>query len=52
MKIVNRKTKQNDIAAATKAFSSRYVWKVLIVDDEEDVRTLTKINLKGFEFDG
>lgn len=52
MKIVNRKTKQNDIAAPTKAFSSRYVWKVLIVDDEEDVRTLTKINLKGFEFDG
>lgn len=52
MKIVNRKAKQNDIAVPAKTFSSRYVWKVLIVDDEEDVRTLTKINLKGFEFDG
>jgi len=52
MKIVNRKTKQTDITVPVKAFSSRYVWKVLIVDDEEDIRTLTKINLKGFEFDG
>jgi len=52
MKIVNRKAKQNDITVPVKAFSSRYVWKVLIVDDEEDIRTLTKINLKGFEFDG
>jgi response regulator RpfG family c-di-GMP phosphodiesterase len=52
MKIINRKAKQNDFAVPDKAFSSRYVWKVLIVDDEEDVRTLTKINLKDFEFDG
>lgn len=52
MKIVNRKTKQNDITVPSKAFSSRYVWKVLIVDDEKDIRTLTKINLKNFEFDG
>jgi len=52
MKIVNRKAKQNDIAVPAKVFPSRYVWKVLIVDDEEDIRTLTKINLKDFEFDG
>ena len=52
MKIVNRKAKQNNITVPPKAFSSRYVWKVLIVDDEKDIRTLTKINLKNFEFDG
>lgn len=52
MKIVNRKNNQNNNAAPIKTSSSRYVWKVLIVDDEEDIRTLTKINLKDFEFDG
>jgi response regulator RpfG family c-di-GMP phosphodiesterase len=52
MKIVNRNKKQNDITVPDKVFFSRYVWKILIVDDEEDIRTLTKINLKDFEFDG
>lgn len=52
MKIVNRNKKANDIAVPAKVFANRYVWKVLIVDDEEDIRTLTKINLKSFEFDG
>ncbi|OUR82581.1 hypothetical protein A9Q75_05830 [Colwellia psychrerythraea] len=36
----------------TAPLASRYVWKVLLVDDEEDIRTLTKLNLKGFELDG
>lgn len=30
----------------------RYSWKVLVVDDEADIRTLTRLNLKGFGFDG
>lgn len=29
---------------------SRYKWKVLIVDDELDIRTLTKISLRDFTF--
>lgn len=28
----------------------RYTWKVLIVDDEPDVRTLTRISLRDFSF--
>ena len=30
----------------------RYSWKILVVDDEVDIRTLTRLNLKGFCFDG
>lgn len=30
--------------------NSRYQWKVLIVDDEPDVRTLTRISLRDFSF--
>lgn len=30
----------------------RFSWKVLVVDDEADIRTLTRLNLKGFSFDG
>ena len=30
----------------------RHAWKVLVVDDEADIRTLTRLNLKGFSFDG
>jgi response regulator RpfG family c-di-GMP phosphodiesterase len=29
----------------------RYTWKILVVDDEADIRTLTRLNLKGFSFD-
>lgn len=32
--------------------SARHSWKVLVVDDEVDMRTLTRLNLKGFTFDG
>ncbi|TAN47133.1 MAG: DUF3369 domain-containing protein [Methylococcaceae bacterium] len=28
----------------------RYVWKVLVVDDEPDIRSLTRLNLKNFHF--
>jgi len=51
MKIVNRKTKQNDIAAPPKAFSSRYVWKVLIVADTdreaEEIGVSSFLNIKA-----
>jgi len=30
--------------------SPRYSWKVLIVDDEPDIRTLTRISLRDFQF--
>jgi response regulator RpfG family c-di-GMP phosphodiesterase len=29
---------------------ARYVWKILVVDDEPDVRNLTHLNLKNFNF--
>jgi len=46
MKIV-RKSEQ------TVALQQRVVpWKVLVVDDEPDVRRLTLLNLRGFEFAG
>jgi response regulator RpfG family c-di-GMP phosphodiesterase len=28
----------------------RHTWKMLVVDDEPDMRTLTRMNLKGFNF--
>lgn len=36
----------------TVAATGRYVWKILIVDDEPDIRTLTRISLRDFEFHG
>lgn len=39
---------QMDIPEDAKALP----WKVLIVDDEEDVHTVTKMALKGFKFEG
>ena len=30
----------------------RNTWKILVVDDETDVRTLTRISLKNFSFAG
>ncbi|MGZ5052870.1 MAG: HD domain-containing phosphohydrolase [Methylobacter sp.] len=29
---------------------SRYTWKILVVDDEADIRTLTRISLRDFSF--
>ena len=28
----------------------RHTWKILVVDDEPDIRALTRLNLKGFQF--
>jgi response regulator RpfG family c-di-GMP phosphodiesterase len=30
----------------------RHTWKLLVVDDEPDVREITRLNLKNFHFDG
>jgi len=46
MKIVRKLT------AAAAAESRAMPWKVLVVDDEPDVRRLTALNLRGFEFAG
>jgi response regulator RpfG family c-di-GMP phosphodiesterase len=32
------------------AATPRHTWKMLVVDDEPDMRTLTRMNLKGFNF--
>ena len=32
------------------ANNARHTWKLLVVDDEPDMRELTRINLKGFRF--
>ena len=52
MKIVNRKKSTSNDAQKSSAHLDRYRWKVLVIDDEEDVRTLSKLNLRDFEFDG
>lgn len=46
MKIVRKLT------AAAIAESRATPWKILVVDDEPDVRRLTALNLRGFEFGG
>ena len=39
-------------APAASATMPRHSWKMLVVDDEPDMRTLTRMNLKGFCFAG
>jgi len=51
MKLIRSKT--NDEAPPPReASAARHSWKILVVDDEADIRTLTRLNLKGFSFDG
>lgn len=38
--------------AAEASFHERKAWKLLIVDDEEDVHSITRMVLEGFEFEG
>jgi response regulator RpfG family c-di-GMP phosphodiesterase len=52
MKIINRNKNSKRTAAQNNLTIGRYPWKILVVDDEEDIRTLTKLNLKDFQFDG
>lgn len=51
MKIINRKKNSETKPVKKDHYNSRYAWKILIVDDDEDIRTITKFNLKDFEFD-
>jgi len=41
---------RSDPASTDKMQGPRHVWKLLVVDDEPDVRELTRLNLKGFRF--
>ena len=45
MKIVRSGTTPN-----SRGTPPRHAWKLLVVDDEPDVRSLTRLNLKGFRF--
>ncbi len=53
MKLIRSGAKSEARAGSTGAEMSgpRHCWKVLVVDDEADIRTLTRLNLKGFTFD-
>jgi response regulator RpfG family c-di-GMP phosphodiesterase len=53
MKIIrntNATESTNDAPSLACFENSRYKWKVLIVDDEPDIRTLTRISLRDFSF--
>lgn len=43
---------QEPTSAAAQTRPERLAWHILIVDDEEGVHSVTKLALKGFEFDG
>lgn len=51
MKIIRSKDKsQNPVDALNTV--SRHTWKLLVVDDEPDVRKVTQLNLRSFRFAG
>lgn len=50
MKLIRSK-QTSDSKPGEDAAGSRHCWKILVVDDEADIRTLTKLSLKGFAFD-
>lgn len=50
MKLIRSKATDNE-RCVTDVAAPRHSWKVLVVDDEADIRTLTRLNLKGFIFD-
>jgi len=55
MKIIRKGKKSTVTKKSQEAPSNipqlRHVWKVLIIDDEPDIHELTKLNLKGFQFE-
>lgn len=51
MKLIRSKG-VTDVKSGESPPSARHSWKILVVDDEADIRTLTRLNLKGFNFDG
>jgi response regulator RpfG family c-di-GMP phosphodiesterase len=48
MKLV--RTSSTPPADAPRSQPPRHTWKLLVVDDEPDIRALTRLNLKGFRF--
>jgi response regulator RpfG family c-di-GMP phosphodiesterase len=48
MKLV--RTKAEPVASSEHLAGTRHRWKLLVVDDEPDMRELTRLNLKGFQF--
>jgi response regulator RpfG family c-di-GMP phosphodiesterase len=48
MKLV--RTPSTPASDAPRSMGSRHTWKLLVVDDEPDIRALTHLNLKGFRF--
>jgi response regulator RpfG family c-di-GMP phosphodiesterase len=52
MKLIRSKTSSEPSPPQRPANKARHTWKLLVIDDEPDVRELTRLNLKGFQFDG
>jgi response regulator RpfG family c-di-GMP phosphodiesterase len=55
MKLVRDRTdapapQQAPAAPPPQAAGPRYTWKLLVVDDDPDIRAVTRLNLKGFRF--
>lgn len=55
MKLIRTRTEPEsatgtDDSSGTVPHRPRHTWKLLVVDDEPDVRALTKLNLRGFRF--
>lgn len=50
MKIIRDAAQQDSSGQSVASGALRYEWKILIVDDETDVRTLTRISLRDFVF--
>ena len=48
MKLI--RTRSEPAAASDLVATPRHTWKLLVVDDEPDVRELTRFNLRGFRF--
>jgi len=42
----------DEMSERVKKFNERYIWKVLIVDDDDAVHQVTELALDGFEFEG
>lgn len=51
MKLIRSRSDSVDTLSQD-AVRPRHTWKMLVVDDEPDMRELTRINLKGFQFAG
>jgi len=50
MKIIRKKKEDGENPNRSKPKVKLPAWKVLIVDDEPDIHTITRLNLKNFEF--